>query len=389
MTDNATLEFIEKHRNDDTRTLALQATRYPEVSMHHALTQIEGWQTAKEKLPTWADTKGLLYPPRISMEQCSSEETALYKASLAKGERLTDLTGGFGIDCSYMSKNFSNTTYIERNEQLCNIAKHNFSELGLNIEIINSNCEDILQELPECDWIFTDPARRSNSGGKVVALADCEPNIIELEEEILNKSNKAMIKCSPMLDITAALRQIKSISEVHVIAVNNECKEVLLILSKEHSCSSPPLHCINIRKRGTQSFCCSTATEGNIKHAERVREFLYEPNAAIQKAGCHTAIAQKFDMEKLHPNSHIYTSSELREDFPGRIFIVEEVCRFSKNEIKSFLKDVKRANITTRNFPDTVQALRKRLKIEEGGDIYIFATTLFNGNKVLIKCKKA
>lgn len=389
MTDKATQIFIEEHLNDDTRTLALQAARYPDVSMNHALTQIEGWQTAKEKLPTWAGTKGVLYPPRISMEQCSSEETALYKASLVKGERLTDLTGGFGIDCSYMSKNFSHATYIERNEELCRIARHNFHTLGLSIEVINGNCEEQLPIIPECDWIFADPARRNNSGGKVVALADCEPDISKLEEAILQKSKKAMIKCSPMLDLTAACRDIKNITDLHVIAVNNECKEVLLILSREKSYDTIALHCINIRKEGTQCFHCNTQSNVSIRYAEAIKEYLYEPNAAIQKAGCHAALTKAFDIEKLHTNSHLYTSKEPVKDFPGRIFIIERIYGFSKNEIKELKKEVKKANITIRNFPDTVQNIRKRLKIDEGGDIYIFATTLANGNKVLLKCKKA
>lgn len=388
-TDAATKKFIEEHRNDDIRTLALQAARYPNVSMHHALTQIEGWQCAKEKLPAWAATEGMLYPPKISMEQCSSQDTALYKASLMQGDTFADLTGGFGIDCSYISKNFSRSTYIERNEQLCRIAQHNFETLGLKINVVNSHCEEALHTLHACDWIFADPARRNNSGGKVVALADCEPNITAIEELILSRCKHAMIKCSPMLDITAACRQISSVNEVHIVSVNNECKEVLLLLSGEQRNTPIAMHCVNITGNDTVRFSCHAENDGNITYTQNVEAYIYEPNASIQKAGCHTALARKFNIAKLHPNSHIYTSAHLEKEFPGRIFHVESICGFSKNEIKKALGDVKKANITIRNFPDTVLNLRKRLKIEEGGDIYIFATTLYDGRKVLLKCKKA
>lgn len=388
MTDEATQKFIAEHRNDDTRTLALQAARYPSVSMQYALTQIEGRQCAKEKLPAWADTEGLLYPPRISMEQCSSQETALYKASLMQGTAFADLTGGFGIDCSYISKKFSKSTYIERNKELCDIARHNFGILGLQTNIVNANCEEALNALSPCDWIFADPARRSSSGSKVVALADCEPDIVELEPLILSKCKKAMIKCSPMLDVTAACRQIKSVSEVHIVAADNECKEILLILASERDDSPKTIHCVNIRKNGVQEFTCRMNEEGGINYAKEVKQFLYEPNAAIQKAGCHTALSHKFKIEKLHPNSHLYTSEQPVPDFPGRAFVVRSVCGFSKNDIKKTFGDINKANITVRNFPDTVQSLRKRLKIEEGGDIYIFATTLHDGRKVLLKCQK-
>ena len=389
MIDNNTIEFIKEHRSDDIRSLALQAKRYNGIDMSKALCQIEGWQLAQQKLPSWAATDGIIYPVRISMEQCSSEATSQYKASLMQGEEFADLTGGFGIDCSYISKQFTHATYIERNTDLCDIAKHNFALLKLdNIQVVNSNSEEALASLPFCNWIFIDPARRSNTGGKVVALSDCEPDITELEERIFDRCNRIMVKCSPMLDITAACRQLKSVAQVHVVAVNNECKELLLILDKREKEQEPMLHCINITKDGNQNFTSPLNFNGSIQYARQLEEYLYEPNAAIQKAGCHTALSQSTKVEKLHPNSNLYTSAEFIKDFPGRVFRIEEWATFSKNEIKELLKRIEKANITVRNFPDTVQVLRKRLKIAEGGNIYLFATTLANEKKVLVKCSK-
>ena len=208
MLENTTIKFIKEHRNEDVRTLALQGKRYPNVNMLEAVTQIEGWQQAREKLPTWAAVDGIIYPSKISMEQCSSEHTAKYKSALLSGKRFADLTGGFGIDFSYIAREFNETFYIERNEKLCEIAKENFSLLGLeNTTVMNGNSEELLNRLPQLDWIFIDPARRDNDGRKVVALSDCEPNVVELEETLLSKADKVMIKCSPMLDITMACRQ--------------------------------------------------------------------------------------------------------------------------------------------------------------------------------------
>lgn len=389
MLNQETKEFIAAHRNEDVRSIALQSRRYPNVDIREAAVQIEGWQLAQEKLPQWAATEGLLYPPRLSMEQCSSQPTAQYKAAITEGERIADITGGFGIDCSYMARNFGKAVYIERNKNLCDIARHNFRLLGLEyVEVINAQSEEILERLPHCDWIYADPARRDSSGGKVVALADCEPNIPLLEERLMSRCNKAMIKCSPMLDITAACRELRYVTEVHIIAVNNECKELLLILSSARDYKPININCVNILKNNKQHFSCIMGEEYYPTYAHSIGEYLYEPNAAIQKGGCNNALTQAFNVEKLHPNSQLFTSSELAADFPGRSFIVEATSGFSKNEIKKLLGDIKKANITVRNFPDTVQGLRKRLKIGEGGDTYLFATTLFNGEKVLIRCRK-
>ena len=383
-----TLKFIAEHRNDDVRTLALQAARYPDVDMREAVTQIEGWQHASTKLPEWAAVEGIVYPPRISMEQCSSSATALYKASLMQGATFADLTGGFGIDCSYISRNFSKAYYIERNENLCRVAAHNFALLGLgHIEIINGNSEQVLQTLPPSDWIFLDPARRDGAGKKVVALADCEPDVAALREQLLQKARRVMVKCSPMLDITAACRQLGCVSEVHTVAVNNECKELLFILDSE-AVDTPRVCCANIVNGSVQTFAFSMDDAPEAGYAPEVGVYLYEPNAAIQKAGCPSSLATSYGVQKLHRNSNLYTSDALAAQFPGRIFKVTGVAGFSKNELKMLLGDLKRANLTVRNFPEAVQQLRKRLKLSEGGDVYLFATTLADGRKVLVRCEK-
>lgn len=391
MLNKETAEFVAENRHSDTRTLALKAKRSPGVDIQQALTQIEGWQTAKEKLPAWAATDGIIYPPRISMEQCSSEATALYKGSIAAGESIADLTGGFGIDCSYMARSFKQATYIERNPLLCDIAGRNFALLGLGqIKVMNGDSQEIIPTLPSLDWIFVDPARRDGDGRKVVALSDCEPDVTALEEQLLDKAERVMIKCSPMLDITAACRQLKHAAAVHVVAVNNECKELLIILEREKSGAQFTTHCVNIAKEGEQHFTF-TADEEQLKcvrYCTEVGKYLYEPNAAIQKSGCHAAITERFNMEKLHPNSQLYSSDALEKEFPGRVFEVEATYGFSKAELKE-VRAIGKANITVRNFPESVAQLRQRLKLADGGDRYIFATTLKEGKKVLLACRKA
>ena len=389
MLDSATVEFIEEHRNEDVRALALQAKRYPSVDMREAVVQIEGWQQAREKLPMWSAIKGIVYPPKISMEQCSSEKTARYKADLTAGKKFADLTGGFGIDFSYICRGFEEAFYIERNEKLCEIARSNFSLLGLdNAKVLNGVSEELLTSLPQLDWIFVDPARRDGDGRKVVALSDCEPNVVDLKELILSKASNVMIKTSPLLDITMACRQLGCVAAVHVVAVNNECKELLFVLDggKSDACT---VSCVNILNDGVQEFLFAQHEESSFKatYCNEVGKYLYEPNASIQKAGCHNVLSQRLGVDKLHPNSQLYTGNELLPQFPGRIFEVVEVLGFSKADIKK-VQALQKANITVRNFPESVQQLRKRLKLSDGGDSYIFATTLYDGSKVMLLCKK-
>lgn len=389
MIDESTLDFIRKHADEDIRTLSLQASRYPHVDMRAAATQIEGRRTAMNKLPSWAAIEGVIYPPRLSMEQCSSEVTARYKSSLTRGKLLTDLTGGFGIDCSYMSEHFDTTIYVERNSELCDIAHHNFTLLDKQIQVINGQSEEVLISLPKQDWIFIDPARRSQSGGKVVALSDCEPDVCQLEELLLEKAEGVMIKCSPMLDISQAVRELHSVSEVHVVSVNNECKELLLILKKSKE-EEITIHTINFRNDHTQVFSY-TATEeskATCDYTASVGRYLYEPNSSLMKAGCFRLPATQWNLKKLHSNTHLYTSDILVTEFPGRIFEVERIDGFGKNELKQLSARIKKANITVRNFPERPEVLRKRLKLSDGGDIYLFATTLSDESHVIIQCKK-
>jgi 16S rRNA G966 N2-methylase RsmD len=326
------------------------------------------------------------------MEQCSSSATALYKASLMKGSTFADLTGGFGIDCSYISRNFSKGHYIERNENLCSVAAHNFALLGLgHIEIINGNSEEVLPTLPSCDWIFLDPARRDGAGKKVVALADCEPDVAALRQQLLQKARRVMVKCSPMLDITAACRQLGCVSEVHTVAVNNECKELLLKIVQDGARGDVKIVCANLKKAGEMELFAQSRSDEETAaclYADRPDVFLYEPNVAILKGGLYKSVSEKFGVKKLHQNSHLYTSEELVEEFPGRKFRVLSVFSMNKKELKRELADVSKANVSVRNFPLSVEELRKKLKLKEGGDIYIFATTLRNGDKVLVKCVK-
>lgn len=389
MLSQETKEFIAAHRNEDPRALALQARRYPGVNIREAAVQIEGWQHAREKLPAWAATDGIIYPPRISMEQCSSEATALYKAALVKGGSIADLTGGFGIDCSYMARSFNKAYYIERSGLLCDIAKWNFGQLGLeHIGIINGNSEDILPTLPALDWIFIDPARRDGDGRKVVALSDCEPNVAELEEKLLQKATKVMVKCSPMLDMTAATKQLGNIEEIHVVAANNECKELLLILGKNVT-DDTPVTCVNLHRSECERFSFTAAEEAAAvaTYSSAIGRYLYEPNAAMQKSGCYRTLSQRLKIDKLHPNSHLYTSDTFVDTFPGRKFIVEKSMGFSKRDIKE-IQSIGKANITVRNFPETVQTLRKKLKLADGGDTYLFATTTADGSRIISVCRK-
>ena len=387
MIDEATLAFIKEHCNDDVRGLALQATRYSQVDMRVAATQIEGHRLAATKLPAWAAVEGIIYPVRLSMEQCSSEATARYKASLVEGTRLADLTGGFGIDCSYMAERFSEITYVERNAELCRIAEHNFALLGKAIRVVNADSEDTLAGLPLQDWIFVDPARRDRGGNKVVSLSDCEPDVCRLEPLLLQRASRVMIKCSPMLDIAQAMRELHSVSEVHVVSVNNECKELLLVLGSDTD-GEVPIHAINLQGERTQRFVYTAQEEaGAVCHyTATLGNYLYEPNSALMKAGCYRLPAVRWGLSKLHRNTHLYTSDTLVSDFPGRVFKVERVCGFGKKELKTL--DCKKANLAVRNFPEHVDTLKKRLKISDGGSTYLFATTLDDDTRVLVVCSK-
>lgn len=386
-----TVSFIAQHRHENVHDLALQASRFKEVDMPFALQQIAGWQTACQKLPRWSNTEGVLYPPHLSMEQCSSEPTALYKAEVAsKGESFADLTGGFGVDASYISAGFRQALYVERNEQLCELARHNFPLFGCgHVEVHNAEAETFLQTMKPVTCLFLDPARRDSHGGKTVAISDCTPDVSALSELLLQKAETVMIKLSPMLDITLALKDLPAVREVHVVSVNNECKELLLLMSGK-PVHERRFHCINLTSRGRQSFSFTPEDEmrAQCTFVSEIRRYLYEPNSSLLKAGAFRSLAAHYQIEKLHPNSHLYTSDTLYEDFPGRIFEVKETVGFKKKELKEMMASLKQANLTVRNFPASVAELRKRFRLAEGGNIYLFATTLYDESKVIVKCEK-
>ena len=388
--------FIKEHREEDIRQLALQASRYPAIDMPTALTQIAGWQSIRFKVPTWAARDEIIYPPHLPLEQCSSEATAIYKygvvAKMGEHDSWADLTGGFGIDCCFLTPLFIQATYVERHKTLCQLAEQNFKALGLSsIQIINDTTESFIKNDTHYSWLYLDPARRDGHGGKTVAISDCEPDVSALEETLVQKADKVMLKLSPMLDLDLALHQLKHVQEAHIVSVDNECKELLLILSQEKTTDidHTPIHCVNIKKDGTQAFVFTKAEELETiaDLAKSISNYLYEPNTSLLKAGAYRCVAQRFGLQKLHANSHLYTSNQAIPNFPGRVFVVEDFCGFSKKELKTLLANITKANLTVRNFPASVAELRKRLHLSEGGDTYLFATTLHPEQKILIQCK--
>ena len=386
-----TRQFISDNLDADIHQLALHATRFPLVDMPLAIRQINGKQKIKTKIPLFYYTEDILYPPQLSLEQSSSQSTAYFKSTLCEGNTLIDLTGGFGIDCYFMAENFMQVTYVERNTELCELARHNFKALGReNIMIIHADSEKYLTEMEKVDWIFIDPARRSESGKKVVFLSDCEPDVSALAPLLLEKANQVMIKLSPMLDITAAVRELPTTAEIHIISVENECKEVLFILN-QNTGSQWKIRTINISKnKANQVFEFHADDEANatVGFTSEIATYLYEPNAAVMKSGAFKTAGSRFGLSKLHTNTHLYTSAMLMTDFPGRIFEVQKVWASGKKELKELAASAPKANISTRNYPLQVDELRKKIKIKDGGEVYLFACTLNNEQKVIVECKK-
>ena len=389
---DTTRDFILQHHTDDVYALALQAGKYPGVDMPAAITQIAGWQAARDKIPSWAAQEDICYPAHLPLEQCSSETTARHKSAIIAGKadernRLADLTGGFGIDFAFMAPLFCHADYVERQEALCALARHNFSLLGLhNVEIHQTDSVHFLGTMPHADWIFIDPARRDSHGGKTVAIGDCEPDVAALESLLLEKATRVMVKLSPMLDLTQALYTLQ-VEEAHLISVANECKELLLVLNRGNNLppNETPIHCTNLQSRQpTITFTRRQEKESPCPLSETPRQYLYEPNASLLKAGAFRYLCQLYPIVKLHPNSHLYTSDQYLPDFPGRKFRIEGHCAANKKEAARLLSGNKQANLTVRNFPIGVNELRKRLGLSEGGDRYIFATTLANGQKALL-----
>ena len=397
-----TAEFIREYRERDVRQLALQANRFPDVDMPYALDQIQGWQIARRKLPKWAACDGVIFPPHLSMEQCSSEPTAQYKLNLAMewAERvghassMTDLTGGFGVDFSFTSCAFAAATYVERNEQLCHIVEHNLPLLGLNnATVVCADAVEYLSTVELQTMLFLDPARRDERGAKTVMLADCTPDVVRLLPKLLEKSRFTMLKLSPMLDWHKAVDDLQgTVREVHIVSVGGECKELLLVLSTVVE-SELKVYCADLSTASDTSSLFvytpgSSAPVANSTFNIQHSTFLHEPNASIMKAGCFDELAAAYGVSPVSRNSHLVLSDEPVEDFPGRSFVVERVTTMNKGELRKALVGIEKANIATRNFPLTVAELRKRLKIKDGGDVYIFATTTAEGEHLLLISRK-
>lgn len=392
---NQERQIIEQNAEADVRQLALSLKAGDGVRVQYVLQQVAGRQAMSRKVPSWNCYDGLVYPVHLSVEQCSSEMTASYKAGLAKrligsrvDTRLVDLTGGLGVDFSFMARCFDRCTYIERNEELASIVVHNMPIIGLGrAECL---CDDGVSYIQSSDehftCIFLDPARRDEHGGKTVHLADCTPNLVELEDTLLAKADFVVAKLSPMLDISEALSQLRHVSEVHVVSVDNECKELLLVMCKEAE-EEPVVYTENNGQ--AFSFIRSEERSANCSWASSVGRFLYEPNASIMKTGAFKLVACRYGLSKLHVSSHLYTGDTFVGDFPGRSFEVLSEGSLGKNTLPATLVGLSKANITVRNYPQKVDDIRKKLKLRDGGDDYVFATTITPDRKIIVHCKKA
>lgn len=446
-----TREFVAMHRNEDVRELALKAKRVEGLDLPLALDQIAGWQIASKKLPQWASCEGIVYPPHISMEQCSSQFTAQYKSEIAQtllapaatvrarvsdsGESdnqttksepqlsdsaesvmqtaksafqlsdspesdtlvakraMVDLTGGFGVDFSYLARGFSQATYVERQRHLCDLAEHNMAALGLDqARIVCGDGVEYLRQMGPVDFIYLDPARRDEHGSRTYAIEDCTPNVFELRDLLLAKSQCTLVKLSPMLDWRKAVADFDgTVREVHIVATGNECKELLLVLGQQvhEEPSAPRVFCVNDNQR--IDYDSAAYTQGlriGGKPLPEAKNYLYEPNVSIMKAGCFDLVEERFGVTQVGPSSHLFVSATPVADFPGRGFAIEAIGGMNKKDIKRLLNGTKQANIAVRNFPLTAPQLRKKLKLADGGPVYLFGTTMQGCDHVLLRTSK-
>lgn len=458
-----TREFVAMHRDEDVRELALKAKRVDGLDLPLALDQIAGWQIASKKLPQWASCEGIVYPPHISMEQCSSQFTAQYKSEITQtllvpsatvharmsdsaesdmqtaksalhlsdsaesdtqeaktglrmsdsGESdtlvvkraMVDLTGGFGVDFSYLARGFSQATYVERQRHLCELAEHNMAALGLDqARIVCGDGVEYLSQMDPVDFIYLDPARRDEHGSRTYAIEDCTPNVLELRDLLLAKSRFTLVKLSPMLDWRKAVVDFDgAVREVHIVATGNECKELLLVLGRPAQANArdsvdgagsyrrlaPHVFCVNDDQR--IDYDSAKYTQGlriGGKPLPDAKRYLYEPNASIMKAGCFDLVEERFGVTQIGPSSHLFVSEQQIADFPGRGFAIEAAGSMNKKDTKRLLNGVKQANIAVRNFPLTAPQLRKKLKLADGGTVYLFGTTMQGGGHVLLRTSK-
>lgn len=379
-------DFIDKSLQANISKLALSKSPFPEIDWKEIINQIVSKNKAKNKLPSWFETYGIYFPPSLSIEQSSSEITAKYKANLISGKAIIDLTGGFGVDCYYFAQNFETVIHCEKNSELSEIVAHNYKQLNCkNIDCIAKNSSDFLAETSTIfDWIYLDPSRRSDTKGKVFLLKDCLPNVPENLDFYFSKSKNILIKTAPILDITAGISELKYIKSIHIVAIENEVKEILWFLEKEYR-GEIEIVAVNIQK---EKIDTNRFTLGETKNATFALPelFLYEPNAALLKSGCFDNLCNDLNIKKLQVNSHLFTNIKLIE-FPGRRFIIEETILYKKEEVKKHIEG-KKMNITTRNFPLSVEELRKKHKISDGGKIYTFFTTNLNNEKIVLICTK-
>lgn len=441
-----TREFVAMHRDEDVRELALKAKRVDGLDLPLALDQIAGWQIASKKLPQWASCEGIVYPPHISMEQCSSQFTAQYKSeitqtllvpsatvharvsdsaesdmqtaksalhlsdsaesdTLVAKRAMVDLTGGFGVDFSYLARGFSQATYVERQRHLCELAEHNMAALGLDqARIVCGDGVEYLSQMDPVDFIYLDPARRDEHGSRTYAIEDCTPNVLELRDLLLAKSRFTLVKLSPMLDWRKAVVDFDgAVREVHIVATGNECKELLLVLGRPAQANArdsvdgagsyrrlaPHVFCVNDDQR--IDYDSAKYTQGlriGGKPLPDAKRYLYEPNASIMKAGCFDLVEERFGVTQIGPSSHLFVSEQQIADFPGRGFAIEAVGSMNKKDTKRLLNGMKQANIAVRNFPLTAPQLRKKLKLADGGTVYLFGTTMQGGGHVLLRTSK-
>jgi hypothetical protein len=389
----AARRYVAAHLHDDPAHLALQARRYPNLPVPELVRQIQARQKARVKLPTWADNQDLIFPPALSVEQASSERTATFKAALVAGaSRLADLTGGFGADAAHFAAVIDQVDYVERDARLAQVVAYNLAQLKIeNVAVHAADAAAFLKSSGATfDWLYLDPARRDQRGGKTFRLADCEPDVPRLLPLLLRHAPRILLKTSPMLDIELAIQELQHVRRLWVIAVDNEVKEVLYELGAEPAVD-PERLAVNLRRDGSQQeFRVNRAREArSIPRYAEAQQYLYEPNAAILKAGAFKSIGTAFELLKLQQHSHLYTGSELRVDFPGRIFRILATEKADGPMLKTHLGPEGRAHVTTRNFPESVADFRRRTGIREGGDIYLFATTDLRGRLVVLVCEKA
>jgi 16S rRNA G966 N2-methylase RsmD len=380
---------MQEHEQEDPGELMLRAARYPDIPMREVSAQIQARKKARKKLPGWYHLGKIIFPLALSVEQASSEQTARFKADLLNGQHLVDLTGGMGVDTFYLGQSFAQIDYVEQQKKLVTLATHNFRQLGAsNIALHQSDALSFLNTMTrKVDCVYLDPARRNEQGRKVFQLQDCSPDVVALQSQLLAKAHQVLIKTAPLLDIQSAVLALDHVSRIWVVSVKNECKEVLYLLESMHK-KEPLISTVNLLDSGAQHFNFTRTEEAvaKAKYSEPL-SYLYEPNASVLKAGAFHKIAVSYDLAKLHANSHLYTSEHVRPDFPGRIFKLLAQAKYNRKALKSVVPDGK-ANICVRNFPESVHQIRKKTGINDGGEVYIFATTCIPQQRSMLICER-